>query len=143
MRNRHNVYMRILKISLGVLLGVFLGALALKTVLVILGRDQIDSPVTHILRFTVVVIGGVYGGGFVQKRVDKESVASNSPIKILKFVGGFFLGFFLASLFTGGLIRQLEISRTTDIIGLIVSLCSGIAGAVITYKRVNLKKYED
>ena len=135
--------MRILKISLGVLLGVFLGALALKTVLIILGRDQIDSPINHILRVIVVVICGVYGGGFVQKRVNNESVASNNPLKILKVVGGFFLGFFLASVFIGGLIRQLEISRTTDIIGIIVAVCSGITGAVITYKRVNLKKYED
>ena len=135
--------MRSLKISLGVLLGVFLGALALKTVLVILGRDQIDSPVTHILRFTVVVIGGAYVGGFVQKRVNDESVRSNSPLKILKVVGGFFLGFFLASFFSSALFSQSEISRTTDIIRLIVSVCGGITGAVITYKRVNLKKYED
>ena len=135
--------MKILKISLGVLLGVFLGALALKTVLIILGRDQIDSPITHILRFIVVVICGVYGGGFVQKRVNNESIGSNSPMKILKVVGGFFLGFFLAGFFTTALISKLEISRTTDIIRLIVGVCSGITGAVIIYKRVNLQKYED
>jgi hypothetical protein len=41
------------------------------------------------------------------------------------------------------LISQSEISRTTDIIRVIVSLCGGIIGGVITYKRVNLKKYED
>ena len=64
-------------------------------------------------------------------------------MKILKVVGGFFLGFFLASIFTSGLISQSEISRTTDIIRLTVSLCCGITGGVITYKRVNLKKYED
>jgi hypothetical protein len=64
-------------------------------------------------------------------------------MKILKVVGGFFLGFFLASIFTVGLISQSEISRTTDIIRLVASLCGGITGAVIIYKRVNLKKYED
>jgi len=135
--------MKILKISLGVLLGFFLGALVAGTVLIILGRNQIDSPVTHIFRITIVVICGVYGGGFVQKRVNNESVASNSPMKILKVVGGCFLGFFLASVFIRAIFSQLEVSRTTAIIGLIVSFCSGITGAVITYKRVNLQKYED
>jgi len=64
-------------------------------------------------------------------------------MKILKVVGGFFLGFFLASASTSALIPQSEISPTTDIIRLIVSLSGGIIGGVITYKRVNLKKYED
>ncbi len=135
--------MKILKISLGVLLGVFLGALVAHTVLMLLGSGQAYSPVTHIFRITVVVIFGAYGGGFVQKRVNSESLASNSPIKILKVVGGFFLGFFLASVLTRALFSQLEVSRTTQIIGIIAVLCSGITGAVITYKRVNLKKYED
>jgi hypothetical protein len=135
--------MKILKISLGVLLGVFLGALVAQSVLIILGKGEIYSPSTHIFRITVVVICGAYIGGFVQKRVNDESVTSNSPLKILKVVGGFFLGFFLASVFSSALISQSEISRTTDIIRLIVSVCGGITGAVITYKRVNLKKYED
>jgi hypothetical protein len=135
--------MKILKISLGVLLGVFLGALVAQTVLILLGSGQTYSPVADVFRITVVVICGAYGGGFVQKRVNGESLASNSPIKILKVVGGFFLGFFLASAFNRALFSQLEISRTTQIIGIIVVLCSGITGAVITYKRVNLKKYED
>jgi hypothetical protein len=64
-------------------------------------------------------------------------------MKILKVVGGFLLGWLLASVSTIGLISQSEISRTTDIIRIIVSLCGGIIGGVITYKRVNLKKYED
>jgi hypothetical protein len=64
-------------------------------------------------------------------------------MKIWKVVGGFFLGWFLASALTIGLISQSEISRTIDIIRIIVSLCGGITGGVITYKRVNLKKYED
>jgi len=135
--------MKILKISLGVLLGCLLGAFATQSVLLILGRSQNYSPVTDLFLFIVVVICGVYGGGFVQKRVNNESVASNSPMKILKVVGGCFLGFFLASVFIRAIFSQLEVSRTTAIIGLIVSLCSGITGAVITYKRVNLQKYED
>ena len=135
--------MKILKISLGVLLGVFLGALVAQSALIILGKGEIYSPSTHIFRITVVVICGAYVGGFVQKRVNDESVRSNSPLKILKVVGGFFLGFFLASFFSSALFSQSEISRTTDIIRLIVSVCGGITGAVITYKRVNLKKYED
>ena len=78
--------------------------------------------------------------------VDENSenfARSNSPMKISKVIGGFFLGFFLASAFTSTLIPQSEISPTTDIFRLIVSLCAGIIGAVIIYKRVNLKKYED
>jgi len=65
---------------------------------------------------------------------------SNNPMKTLKVVGGFLLGWFLASASTVVLISQSEISRTTDIIRVIVSLCGGIIGGVITYKRVNLKK---
>ena len=114
-----------------------------QSALIILGKGEIYSPSTHIFRITVVVICGAYVGGFVQKRVTDESVRSNSPLKILKVVGGFFLGFFLASFFSSALFSQSEISRTTDIIRLIVSVCGGITGAVITYKRVNLKKYED
>jgi len=68
---------------------------------------------------------------------------SNGFMKTLKVVGGFLLGWFLASASTVVLISQSEISRTTDIIRVIVSLCGGIIGGVITYKRVNLKKYED
>jgi hydrogenase maturation factor HypE len=64
-------------------------------------------------------------------------------MKTLKVIGGFLLGWLLASAVTIGLIPQSEISRTTDIIGAVVSLCGGIIGGVITYKRVNLKKYED
>jgi|694.fasta_scaffold56952_1 hypothetical protein len=135
--------MKIVKISLGVLLGVFLGALVAQTVLIVLGSGQTYSPVADVFRITVVVTCGAYGGGFVQKRVNSESLASNSSIKILKVVGGFFLGCFLASAFNRALFSQIEISRTTQIIGIIAVLCSGITGAVITYKRVNLKKYED
>jgi len=138
--------MRILKISLGVLLGVFLGALAAQLVLVILGRGQTYSPVTDLLIFIVVVICGAYGGRFVQKRVKNESVASNSSIKTLKVVGGFILGWLIASIFTRQMIliiSGIEITRTSDIIGSLAALSGGIAGGVITYKRVNLQKYED
>jgi len=64
-------------------------------------------------------------------------------MKTLKVIGCFLLGLLLATAFTNGLISQSEISRTTDIIRIIVSLGGGIIGGVITYKRVNLKKYED
>lgn len=140
------MYMRILKISLGVLLGVFLGALAAQSVLVILGRGQTYSPVTDLLIFIVAVICGAYGGRFVKKRVKNESVSSNSSMKTLKVVGGFILGWLITSVFTRQMILIIsgaEITRTSDIIGSLAALSGGITGGVITYKRVNLKKYED
>lgn len=138
--------MRSLKILLGVLLGVFLGALAAQSVLVILGRGQTYSPVTDLLIFIVVVICGAYGGRFVKKRVKNESVSSNSSMKTLKVVGGFILGWLITSVFTRQMILIIsgtEITRTSDIIGSLAALSGGITGGVITYKRVNLKKYED
>jgi hypothetical protein len=138
--------MRFLKISLGVLLGVFIGGLAAQTVLVILGRGQIYSPINDLFMLIVTVICGAYGGKFVQRRQKNENVESNSSIKILKVIGGFILGWLLVSGFTRQLIlisSGAEISRTTDIIQSLAALCGGITGVVITYKRVNLKKYED
>jgi len=38
---------------------------------------------------------------------------------------------------------QTEITRTTDIIQVLTALCGGIVGAIITFKKVNFKKFED
>ena len=67
-------------------------------------------------------------------------------MKTLKVVGGFILGWLITSVFTRQMILIIsgtEITRTSDIIGSLAALSGGITGGVITYKRVNLKKYED
>jgi mannose/fructose/N-acetylgalactosamine-specific phosphotransferase system component IID len=67
-------------------------------------------------------------------------------MKILKTIGGFILGWLVASVvarsFMLGL-GQTEITRTTDIIQVFTALCGGIVGAIITFKKVNFKKFED
>jgi hypothetical protein len=67
-------------------------------------------------------------------------------MKILKIVGGFIIGWVIASIITSttlAILGMTEISSTTDTIKVTMGLIGGTLGTLIAYKKANPKNYED